>query len=61
MAYKSLKVVITAENEKFNNGEVTTDEYASWKEATVRKMDLFLTCDRINDAQYSELTELFVA
>lgn len=59
MAYKSLAKLITAENKQLESGAVTSEEYAAWKENTLKKMDVFLACDRITDAQYQDLMAMF--
>lgn len=59
MAYKSLVKVIEAENIQLSEGLIDSEEYATWKENTIKKMDVFLTCDRITEAQYQELTAMF--
>lgn len=55
MAYRSLVKLINNENALYEAGKVTAEEYASWKENTMNKMDVFLACDRITDDQYQEL------
>lgn len=55
MAYRSMVKLINNENTLFEAGRVTAEEYASWKDNTMNKMDVFLACDRITEAQYQEL------
>lgn len=55
MAYSVMKKLIVNENAKLKDGEVTETEYESFKERTGKKLDVFLTCDRITEDQYSEL------
>lgn len=55
MAYRSMLKLITAENSAYDKGQVTDAEYAAWKENTMNKLDIFLTCNRITEDQYTEL------
>lgn len=60
MTYTLLKKLIEAENKRVENGEVSTEEHAAWKEQTLNKMDTFLICNRITQTQYNELSEMMV-
>ena len=53
--YKLLVTTINAKNKQLDSSEITKEEYAAWKEGTLKKMDTFLVCVRITDEQYSEL------
>lgn len=55
MAYTSMLRLIKNKNAQYEAGQVTTEEYAAWKESTMNKLDIFLACSRITDTQYSEL------
>lgn len=55
MAYTVMKKLITNENTKFNNNMITADDYNLWKVGTLNKLDVFLACNRLSDAQYEEL------
>jgi hypothetical protein len=56
--YKLLLKTIDAENKAFEEGNVTEEDYATWKDGTLKKMDTFLVCGRISDNQYKELNAL---
>lgn len=53
--YKLLVTTINAKNKQLESGEISQEEYAAWKEGTLKKMDTFLVCGRITDEQYTEL------
>lgn len=53
--YKLLVTTINAKNKQLDGGEISQEEYAAWKEGTLKKMDTFLVCGRITDDQYTEL------
>lgn len=53
--YTSMLRLIKNKNAQYEAGQVTTEEYAAWKESTMNKLDIFLACSRITDTQYSEL------
>ena len=55
MAYNVMKKLITNENAKLKDGEVTDSEYEIFKKSAGKKLDVFLVCDRITEEQYSEL------
>ena len=61
MAYTSMKKLIANQNIKYGNGAVDADSYAMWKNSTMNKLDIFLTCDRITRTQYEELTGMLLA
>lgn len=56
--YRLLVITISAKNKQYDSGKVTDDDYAAWKEETLKKMDMFLLCNRITDDQYKELSEM---
>lgn len=58
MAYTSMKKLIQNENQKFDKGIVSPQEYNLWKENTINKLDVFLACNRITSAQYEELNDM---
>ena len=60
MAYQSMKKLINNQNIKYNNGSVDTESYNIWKTNTLNKLDVFLACDRLTQAQYEELTSLLI-
>ena len=55
MAYRSMLKLITNENALKESGAISDEEYAAWKESTMNKLDVFLACNRITEAQYQEL------
>lgn len=58
MAYRSMLKLINAENALYDKGKVSNKEYATWKENTLSKLDVFLACNRISEEQYEELVGL---
>ena len=54
--YKLLVTRINAKNKQLDSSEITKEEYDSWKEDILKKMDLFLLRGRITDDQYNELS-----
>ena len=59
MAYSSMKKIITAKNAEYDRGAVTPQRYLVWQEQQMRKLDVFLACDRITDDEYTELVGMF--
>lgn len=60
MAYTSMKKLITNQNIKYMNGTVDAESYNMWKITTMNKLDVFLTGDRITQAQYEELVGMLL-
>ncbi|MBQ4523342.1 MAG: hypothetical protein IJA10_10395 [Lachnospiraceae bacterium] len=60
MAYTTMKKLIANQNIKYKNGAVDADSYKMWKNSTMNKLDVFLTCDRITQTQYEELLVLLL-
>ena len=58
MAYTSMKKLITNENNKLSNGTITQEEYDLFKTNSMKKLDVFLACDRITLNQYEELVAM---
>ena len=58
--YTTMKKIINSKNEKYQSNLISKEEYSLWKGATLKKLDVFLACDRINLDQYEELVGLFV-
>lgn len=56
MAYKCMLKLINNQNAQLEKGSITPEDYAAWKENTMNKLDVFLTCNRISEDQYTELT-----
>lgn len=55
MAYTIMKKLITNQNNKLANGSIAQEEYELFKVNTMKKLDVFLACDRLTSAQYKEL------
>lgn len=55
MAYTTMKKLITNQNNKLANGSITQEEYELFKVNTMKKLDVFLACDRLTASQYEEL------
>lgn len=60
MAYTSMKRIITNENNQYNAGTVTVEEYNLWKVNTQNKLDVFFACNRLTKVQYEELCGLLI-
>lgn len=58
--YKNLKLIINHTNEQYNSGEITAEEYKSFKTETLKKMDTFLLCNRFSSEKYEELFAMFI-
>ena len=59
MAYTSMKKLIENANRKLNDGTMTQEEYELFKVNSMKKLDVFLACDRITSSQYEELVGMF--
>lgn len=60
MAYVSMKKLITNENNKYESGVITAEEYGLWKTNTQNKLDVFFACNRLTQAQYEELCGMLI-
>lgn len=60
MAYKTMRKLIANDNMELKGGEIAEEEYTVRKADRMNKLDVFLACGRITEAQYKELLELFV-
>lgn len=58
--YKNLKLIIKHTNDQYNSEEITSEEYNSFKEDALKKMDTFLLCNRFSAEKYEELFAMFV-
>ena len=58
MAYTIMKKLIENQNNKLKNGTITAEEYELFKVNSMKKLDVFLACDRITSAQYEELVAM---
>ena len=47
-------------NVKFQSGYWSADQYGTYREAQQRKRDVFYANDRLTEAQYEELTGLWI-
>jgi hypothetical protein len=55
MEYTAMKKLIENQNKKLTIGQVTQEEYDSWKTKQLDKLGIFLSMDRITSEQYEEL------
>lgn len=55
MAYISMKRLIENEKIKLENGMSTKEEFDLYKKQSLKKLDVFLACDRMTSEQYTEL------
>ncbi len=61
MAYVAMKKLIQNENNKYENAQVSKEEYLLWKTNTQNKLDVFFTCNRITQAQFEELSSMLLS
>lgn len=55
MLNEILNQTITSTNNRYNSGGVTKEEYTTWKQDIINKLDIFLACNRITSEQYEAL------
>lgn len=60
MAYKSMKKLILNANAQFQSGAWSSEEYEEYKNAQQNKIDVFYANGRLTQAQYGELTNLWI-
>lgn len=60
MAYTTMKKLIKNANAKLANHIWSQEEYDSYKETQQRKLDVFYGNGRLTEAQYEELTGMWV-
>ena len=60
MAYTTMKKLIVNANTRYEQGSMTKEEYGAYRGATLRKLDVFYAAGRLTEAQYGELTHLWV-
>lgn len=60
MAYKSMKKLILNANAQFQSGAWSSEEYEEYKNAQQNKIDVFYANGRLTQAQYEELTGLWI-
>lgn len=58
--YNVMKKLILNDNNKYENGNITKDEYVALKEEHQSKLDVFYACGRISKTQYDDLRDLFL-
>ena len=60
MAYTTMKKLIVNANTRYEQGSMTKEEYGAYREATQRKLDVFYANGMLTDAQYEELTGMWL-
>ena len=60
MVYVTMKKLIVNANARYEQGSMTKEEYGAYREATLRKLDVFYAAGRLTDAQYEELTGMWL-
>ena len=60
MAYKSMKKLILNANAQLQSGAWSSEEYEEYKGAQQNKIDVFFANGRLTQAQYEELTGLWI-
>lgn len=61
MAYTVMKKLITNQNAKYENGMVTKEAYKSWKESTMKKLDVYFAVNRLTQPEYEELVDMLIS
>lgn len=60
MTYSTMKKLILNANAKLQSGAWTAEEYAEYKSIQQNKLDVFYAKGRLTEAQYEELTDLWI-
>lgn len=60
MTYKTMKKLILNANAQFQGGNWTQDEYKEYQSTQQNKIDVFYAKGRLTEAQYEELTGLWI-
>ena len=60
MTYTTMKKLIKNANAKFLSGAWTAEEFLVYKAAQQNKLDVFYAKGRLTEAQYEELTDLWL-
>ena len=60
MTYSVMKKLIENAVSKYQSGIWPAEEYEAYKEAQQRKLDVFYATGRLTEAQYEELSGLWV-
>lgn len=59
--YEMMKTIITNANNKLRNGTMTESDYEIFKTNSLKKLDIFLSLDRMSAPNYQELVEMLNA
>lgn len=60
MTYSTMKKLILNANAKVQSGAWSVEEYEIYKLAQQNKLDVFFAKGRLTEAQYNELTDLWL-
>ena len=60
MTQTTMKKLIKNANAKFLSGAWTAEEFLAYKASQQNKLDVFFAKGRLNDAQYEELTDMWI-
>lgn len=56
--YEMMKTIINNTNNKLANRTITIEDYELFKTSAMKKLDIFLSLDRISVDNYRELVDL---
>ena len=60
MTYTTMKKLIKNANAKYQSGAWSAEEYLEYKAIQQNKLDVFFAKGRLTEAQYDELTEMWL-
>ena len=60
MIYTTMKKLILNANAKVQSGAWSAEEYEEYKASQQNKLDIFFAKGRLTEAQYEELTDLWL-
>ena len=60
MTYSTMKKLIANANAKYQSGAWTAEEFLVYKAAQQNKLDVFFAKGRLTEAQYGELTDMWI-
>ena len=60
MTYTTMKKLIANANAKYQSGAWSAEEYLEYKAVQQNKLDVFYAKGRLTDAQYEELTGMWI-
>ena len=60
MIYTTMKKLILNANAKVQSGDWSDEEYEEYKASQQNKLDVFFAKGRLTEAQYEELTDLWL-